>query len=115
MSQAHPGLLATPPKLQFFIARDNGTCIPLIPADELPHSVRLQGVPRFLPAKQAERMQIVARLPFTGKLFLLEDTQGAGNSFPPSTLSPEPVNTIDEVVDMQVCLRSLPAQSSFND
>ena len=44
------------PGLKFFIERDNGSLVPLVPADELPDDVRLIGVPLSLSALQAKNM-----------------------------------------------------------
>lgn len=44
------------PGLKFFIKRDNGSLVPLVPADELPDDIRLIGVPLSLSAVQAENM-----------------------------------------------------------
>ena len=58
-----------PPRLCYFISRSNGTCVPLIPADELPYSVRLQDVPRVMSIGDTCGMQHVGVLPVTGQYF----------------------------------------------
>ena len=60
------------PRLSFFISRNNGTIVPLIPADELPYSVRLSGVQRSMRMENTCGMQHVGTLPFTGQYFRLE-------------------------------------------
>lgn len=56
----HPAAMSTQtmlsPGLRFFIERDNGSLVPLVPADELPDDVRLVGVPLSLSASQAKNM-----------------------------------------------------------
>ena len=66
---------ATPsqPRIAYFVSRTNGMLIPLIPADELPYSVRLQGLPRTLRFDQTYGMQHVGTLPYTGTIFKLEN------------------------------------------
>jgi hypothetical protein len=61
-----------PPRLAFFISRNNDNIVPLIPADELPYSVRLSGVQRSMRLENTCGMQHVGNLPFTGKYFRLE-------------------------------------------
>jgi hypothetical protein len=61
-----------PPRLGFFISRNNGNIVPLIPADELPYSVRLSGVQRSMRMENTCGMQHVGNLPFTGQYFRLE-------------------------------------------
>ena len=61
-----------PPRLSFFISRNNGNIVPLIPADELPYSVRLSGVQRSMRMENTCGMQHVGNLPFTGHYFRLE-------------------------------------------
>ncbi|KAK5164781.1 uncharacterized protein LTR77_009445 [Saxophila tyrrhenica] len=60
------------PRIVYYIARNNGTIVPLIPADELPFNIRLQNVPRVLGADQIYGMQHVGSAPFTGFTFKLE-------------------------------------------
>ena len=62
----------TQPRVLHFLSRTNGTLVPLIPADELPFNVRLQGVPRVLTLDQTLGMQHVALAPYTGLTFKLE-------------------------------------------
>lgn len=60
------------PRLAFFISRNNGNIVPLIPADELPYSVRLSGIQRSMRMENTCGMQHVGNLPFTGQYFRLE-------------------------------------------
>ncbi|EMC92423.1 hypothetical protein BAUCODRAFT_288631 [Baudoinia panamericana UAMH 10762] len=59
-------------RLTYFISRDNGTTVPLIPADELPFNIRLQGVPRILRFEETVGMQHVGFAPHTGSTYVLE-------------------------------------------
>ncbi|KAH9835965.1 C-x8-c-x5-c-x3-h type zinc finger protein [Teratosphaeria destructans] len=61
-----------PPRPFFFIARSNGLLVPLIPADELPFNVRLQGVQRVMPIEQTYGMQYVGSAPYSGMTYKLE-------------------------------------------
>jgi hypothetical protein len=61
-----------PPRLCYFISRSNGNIVPLVPADELPYSVRLTGVPRAMKMEQTCGMNHVGAHPFTGQYFKLE-------------------------------------------
>jgi hypothetical protein len=47
------------PGLKFFIERDNGSLVPLLPVDELPDDIRLAGVPLSLSALQAKNMMFL--------------------------------------------------------
>ncbi|KAM0700520.1 hypothetical protein Q7P35_012241 [Cladosporium inversicolor] len=65
------------PRLSYFISRSNGTFVPLIPADELPYSVRLVGVPRAMKIEHSCGMSHVGTHAFTGQLFQLEPVDAA--------------------------------------
>ena len=65
------------PRLCYFISRSNGTFVPLVPADELPYSVRLMGVPRAMKIEHSCGMSHVGTHAFTGQLFLLESVDAA--------------------------------------
>lgn len=65
------------PRLCYFISRSNGTFVPLIPADELPYSVRLAGVPRAMKIEQSCGMSHVGTHAFTGQLLQLEPVDAA--------------------------------------
>jgi hypothetical protein len=47
------------PGLKYFIERDNGSLVPLLPVDELPDDIRLAGVPLSLSALQAKNMMFL--------------------------------------------------------
>ncbi|GAB7358619.1 hypothetical protein MBLNU230_g3849t1 [Neophaeotheca triangularis] len=79
------------PYLSYFISRTNGPLVPLIPADELPFNVRLQGVPRVLTFDQTYGMQHVGTAPYTGQVFK-QDPQSTTHpsiSQPGSSATPE--------------------------
>jgi hypothetical protein len=59
------------PRPLYFISRNNGTYSALIPADELPFTVRLQGVPRVMSIGETCGMQHIGTLPYHGQCFLL--------------------------------------------
>jgi hypothetical protein len=61
-----------PPRLCYFISRSNSNIVPLVPADELPYSVRLTGVPRAMKMEHTCGMNHVGTHPFTGQYFKLE-------------------------------------------
>ena len=69
-----------PPRPFYYITRSNGTYVPLIPADELPFTVRLQGVPRVLNLDQVFGLQQVGMLPYTGVTFQLQNESLAQRS-----------------------------------
>ena len=65
MLQQNPTLQSTnqpQPRLCYYIERTNGMFVPLVPADELPFNVCLQGVPRVLNADQTFGMQQVGMM-----------------------------------------------------
>lgn len=66
-----------PPQLRYFISRGNGTFVPLIPADELPFNIRLDGVQRVINIESASGMTLVGTQPFTGRFFHLADMSNA--------------------------------------
>lgn len=74
-----------PPRPPYYITRSNGTYVPLIPADELPFSVRLQGVPRVLNSDQIFGLQQVAVLPYTGSTYQLQNESSTLRSSMKST------------------------------
>ncbi|KAI6813237.1 hypothetical protein KC332_g2398 [Hortaea werneckii] len=70
---------AAQPRPLYFISRNNGVLVPLVPADELPYTIRLQGLPRVLRFDQTVGMQHVGTAPYTGMTFKMED-EGAHRS-----------------------------------
>lgn len=61
------------PRLMYFITRTNGSIVPLVPTDELPFSVRLEGAPRNMSPEQTFGMQFLGSLPYTGMFFKTKD------------------------------------------
>ncbi|KAG9675456.1 hypothetical protein KCU99_g8691, partial [Aureobasidium melanogenum] len=57
------------PKLKFFIERNDGSLVPLVPVDELPDDVRLIGVPLSLSAFQANDMLFLGHDSSVGRKF----------------------------------------------
>ncbi|CAK3761062.1 hypothetical protein DOTSEDRAFT_33250 [Lecanosticta acicola] len=74
-------------RLAYFITRNNGLPVPLIPADELPFSVKLQNVPRVLTPDQTLGLQYAGSAPYTGVTFVL-DKEVAGLPMQRSTSGP---------------------------
>ncbi|GAB1729148.1 hypothetical protein NU195Hw_g3412t1 [Hortaea werneckii] len=70
---------AAQPRPLYFISRNNGVLVPLVPADELPYTIRLQGLPRVLRFDQTVGMQHVGTAPYTGITFKIDD-EGAHRS-----------------------------------
>jgi hypothetical protein len=60
------------PRLTYFITRNNNTPVPLIPADELPITVKLQHIPRVLAPEDTYGLQYVGNAPYAGKMFQIE-------------------------------------------
>ena len=74
-NQTSPSATTVPsqsPRLHYFISRSNGSFVPLVPADELPYSVRLTGVPRTMKIEHSCGMSHVGTHTFTDQLFQLE-------------------------------------------
>ena len=57
------------PRLMYFITRTNGSIVPLVPTDELPYTVCLDGAPRNMSPEQTFGMQFLGSLPYTGTFF----------------------------------------------
>ncbi|KAI7508760.1 hypothetical protein KC347_g5849 [Hortaea werneckii] len=78
---------AAQPRPLYFISRNNGVLVPLVPADELPYTIRLQGLPRVLRFDQTVGMQHVGTAPYTGMTFRIEeDGVHRSTSQPPTGL-----------------------------
>lgn len=60
------------PKPKWFISRGAGTYTALIPVDELPYTIQLQGVPRAMTADQVIGLNFVAETGPAQQRFLLE-------------------------------------------
>lgn len=73
--ETHPGPQqpSHQPRLMYFITRTNGTIVPLVPTDELPYTVRLEGAPRNTPPEQTFGMQCLGAFPYTGTFFKTKD------------------------------------------
>ncbi|KAI6817676.1 hypothetical protein KC332_g11418 [Hortaea werneckii] len=78
---------AAQPRPLYFISRNNGVLVPLVPADELPYTIRLQGLLRVLRFDQTVGMQHVGTAPYTGMTFKIEeDGVHRSTSQPPTGL-----------------------------
>jgi len=101
------------PRPVFFMSRNNGFLVPLVPADELPFNVRLQGVPRVLQWEQTYGMQHVGSAPYTGLTFQLVNdigvqhdgsqtptsTYGHYRSQPRTSIQPAAINETQSIID----------------
>jgi len=109
------------PRPLYFLSRNNGLLVPLIPADELPFNVRLQGVPRVMQFDQTYGMQHVGTAPYTGMTFKLEceTTLQRSNSQPPApthvrSQSNTPINPFKRYLAPDALARQALAQSAAN-
>ncbi|KAF2231695.1 hypothetical protein EV356DRAFT_535209 [Viridothelium virens] len=59
-------------KPAWYITRGNGILTPLIPADELPHEVRLRGISRQISSTETQAMNHVGHMPHNGAVYELE-------------------------------------------
>jgi hypothetical protein len=57
------------PGLKFFIERDDGSLVPLLPVDELPDDIRLAGVPLGLSPSQVKGMVFLGHDPSVDRKF----------------------------------------------
>lgn len=89
-NQAHqgPNTHHNQPRILYFISRNNGTIVPLVPADELPFNIRLADVPRVMTFDQTCGMQHVGTAPYTGLTFKLE--HGTSTMMHRSSSNPDP-------------------------
>lgn len=55
----------------WFIQRENGAYVPVIPVDELPPEIDLEGAPRALRMDDAQGMKFLEKLPFNGQTYSL--------------------------------------------
>ncbi|KAK0252108.1 hypothetical protein LTS09_012902 [Friedmanniomyces endolithicus] len=72
MPPSYQQLPLAQPRPLYFISRDTGILVPLIPADELPFDVRLAGVPRVLRMEDMLGMHHVGMVAYTGMTYTLE-------------------------------------------
>ncbi|GME66135.1 putative c-x8-c-x5-c-x3-h type zinc finger protein [Neofusicoccum parvum] len=61
----------------WFIQRENGAYVPVIPVDELPPDIDLEGAPRSLKMEDAQGMKFLEKLPFNGQTYSLATTAAA--------------------------------------
>ncbi|KAI7210739.1 hypothetical protein KC333_g8073 [Hortaea werneckii] len=110
---------AAQPRPLYFISRNNGILVPLVPADELPYTIRLQGLPRVLRFDQTVGMQHVGTAPYTGMTFKIED-EGAyrSTSQPPGGLHARSqsalVNPVKKYLAPDALARQALAQTANN-
>ncbi|KAF2861295.1 hypothetical protein K470DRAFT_269922 [Piedraia hortae CBS 480.64] len=82
-------MLIHPPRILYFASRPNGILVPLIPADEFPLGVQLQGVPRMVRLSHTIGMQYAGGLPTLGMPFDLEGMEHEWH-LPPGMAPPLP-------------------------
>ncbi|KAI7203442.1 hypothetical protein KC316_g6065 [Hortaea werneckii] len=110
---------AAHPRPLYFISRNNGVLVPLVPADELPYTIRLQGLPRALRFDQTVGMQHVGTAPYTGMTFRFDD-EGAcrSTSQPPGGLHARSqsalVNPVKKYLAPHALARQALAQTANN-
>jgi len=118
-----PQMLPQPnqPRPLYFLSRNNGLLVPLVPADELPFNVRLQGVPRVMQIDKTYGMQHVGTATYTGMTFKLECdiAMQRSNSQPPAAThvrsqSSTPVNPFKQYLAPEALARQALAQSANN-
>lgn len=73
--------MSEPLKPQFFVLRQNGSLVPLIPMDEIPHNIRIADVPRTLSIQETVGMLNIGQYPSRHRHFVLTDTNGTPNRF----------------------------------
>ncbi|KAI9684976.1 MAG: hypothetical protein M1820_010856 [Bogoriella megaspora] len=61
---------AVGPRPYWFVTRGNGIRSPLIPADELPYGLHLQGVPRQISHVESRNMKDVGYMPYGGLVYV---------------------------------------------
>ncbi|KAG9559568.1 hypothetical protein KCU61_g5316, partial [Aureobasidium melanogenum] len=105
------------PKLKFFIERNDGSLVPLVPVDELPDDVRLIGVPLSLSAFQANDMLFLGRDSSVGRKFSHAGAMSIKETVAPSLAAmkytPQPkVAPHNHHVDQHVHTQPLPLPAS---
>ncbi|KAK4900936.1 hypothetical protein LTR27_002119 [Elasticomyces elasticus] len=78
---------AVSPRPLYFISRDTGIMVPLVPADELPFNVRLAGVPRVMQIEETFGMQHIGMAPYSGMVYNLERDIHTGVKIPDAATS----------------------------
>ena len=83
-SGMYRNLSQSSPRPFFFISRNTGVAVALVPADELPFNIRLQGIPRVLRLEETMGMQHVGSAYWTGQTYKLEpEIHANGGGSPP--------------------------------
>lgn len=72
-------------KPQFYVLRPDNVAIPLIPMDELPHSIRVEGVPRVLTMEDVMAMEGTGKVEPRHQTYHVFDTNKASSSMPSMT------------------------------
>ncbi|KAI5359595.1 Putative Zinc finger, CCCH-type [Septoria linicola] len=92
--RSSPSIDGSQPRLTYFITRTpSGLPVPLIPADELPFTVKLHNVSRVLQPQDTYGLQYVGTSPYTGTLFKLDPNATSATMQRSNSQSPnEPVH-----------------------
>ncbi|KAI4731068.1 hypothetical protein E4T49_01420 [Aureobasidium sp. EXF-10728] len=77
------------PELKFFIERDDGSLVPLVPVDELPDGIRLVGVPLSLSTSQAKDMLFLGHESSARRKFSLAGTVNIKDTMAPTPVALE--------------------------
>lgn len=68
-------------KPQFFVLRQNGSLVPLIAMDEIPHNIRVTDVPRSMSIQETTGMTNIGSFPSRHRHYVMMDTNSAPNRF----------------------------------
>ncbi|KAK5099112.1 hypothetical protein LTR70_001262 [Exophiala xenobiotica] len=72
-------------KPQFYVLRPNNVAIPLIPMDELPHNIRVEGVPRVLTMEDVMVMKGIGKVEPRHQTYHVYDTNKTSSGMPSIT------------------------------
>lgn len=73
--------MSEPLKPQFFVLRQNGSLVPLIAMDEIPHNIRITDVPRSMSIQETTGMTNIGPFPSRHRHYVMVDTNSAPNRF----------------------------------
>lgn len=68
-------------KPQFFVLRQNGSLVPLIAMDEMPHNIRIEGVPRTMTLKDTVGMVNIGEYPSRHGHHQVQDTNSLSETY----------------------------------
>lgn len=73
-------------KPQFWVLRQNGSIVPLVAVDELPHNIRIEDVPRTMNVRDTVGMINIGEYPSRHRHHVVVDTNAASTRFVPPKL-----------------------------